>query len=90
MSLSARRWIADAGERLKAFEFAMIAATAGHSPQEELWGALRARDFLNIVQDVTTWSPTNFESFKAPCPATVYYHSGARFLPPIPACEAVT
>jgi len=82
-SFGARRWIADAGERLKAFEVAMIAATAGYAPPEELWGPLSPRDFLNIVQDVTTWSLTNFESFKAPCPATIYYHSWAPFLPPI-------
>ena len=60
-----------------------MAATAGYSPPEEQWGPLSARDFLNIVHDVTTWSLTNFESFKAPCPATVYYHNWAPFLPPI-------
>jgi hypothetical protein len=32
---------------------------------------------------VTTWSLTNFENFKAPCPATVYYQTWAPFLPPI-------
>jgi hypothetical protein len=82
-SSGARWWIADAGERLKAFEAAIIAATAGYSPPDEQWGSLRARDFLNIVQDVTTWSLTNFENFKAPCPATVYYQTWAPFLPPI-------
>ena len=70
-----RPWIPDAGERLKAFEAAVLAATAGFPPPEERWGPLGARDFLNVVHDVTTWSLTNFESFKAPCPATVYYHS---------------
>ena len=32
---------------------------------------------------VTELSLTNFESFKAPCPATVYYHDWAPLLPPI-------
>jgi len=82
-SSGSRWWIPDAGERLKAFEAAIIAATAGYSPPDEQWGSLRARDFLNIVQDVTTWSLTNFENFKAPCPATVYYQTWAPFLPPI-------
>jgi hypothetical protein len=80
---SARWWIADAGDRLKALEAAIIAATAGYSPPDEQWGSLRARDFLNIVQDVTTWSLTNFENFKAPRPATVYYQTWAPLLPPI-------
>jgi hypothetical protein len=40
-SSGARRWIPDAGERLKAFEAAMIAATAGYSPPEEQWGVTR-------------------------------------------------
>jgi len=61
----------------------VVAATAGYSPPTEQWGLLSARDFLNIVHDVTTWSLTTFESFKAPCPATVYYHDWAPFLPPI-------
>lgn len=82
-SSSGHRWIADAGERLRAFEAAVVAAAAGYSPPEEQWGLLSAQDFLNVVHDVTTWSLTNFESFKAPCPATVYYHSWAPFLPPI-------
>jgi hypothetical protein len=82
-SCSGHRWISDAGDRLKAFEAAVVAATAGYSPPTEQWGLLSARDFLNIVHDVTTWSLTNFESFKAPCPATVYYHDWAPFLPPI-------
>jgi hypothetical protein len=82
-SSGARRWIPDAGERLKAFETAVIAAAAGYSPPEEQWGLLSARDFLNVVHDVTTWSLTNFKSFKAPCPATVYYQDWAPFLPPI-------
>jgi hypothetical protein len=50
----------------------VVAATAGYSPPTERWGLLSARDFLNIVRDVTTCSLTNFESFKAPCPASVY------------------
>jgi hypothetical protein len=78
-----RRWIPDTGERLKAFEAALAAATAGFSPPEERWGPLSARDFLNVVHDVTTWSLTNFENFRAPCPATIYYHDWAPFLPPI-------
>lgn len=82
-SSSGHRWISDAGERLKAFEATVMAATTGCSPAEEQWGRLSARDFLNIVQDVTTWSLTNFENFKAPCPATVYYHDWAPFLPPV-------
>jgi hypothetical protein len=82
-SSSGHRWISDAGERLKAFEAAVMAATAGYSPPEVQWGLLSARDFQNIVHDVTTWSLTNFESFKAPCPATVYYQDWAPFLPPI-------
>ncbi len=80
---SPRPWIPDAGERLKAFEAAMVAATAGFSPPEELWGPLSARDFLNVVHDVTTWSLTNFENFRALCPASVYYQDWAPFLPPI-------
>jgi hypothetical protein len=82
-SFGARRWIPDAGERLQAFEAAVVVATAGYSPPEVQWGVLNARDFLNVVYDVRTWSLTNFESFKAPCPATVYYHDWAPFLPPI-------
>ena len=82
-SRSGHRWISDAGERLKAFEAAVMAAVAGDPPPEEQWGQIGAADFLNIVRDVTTWSLSNFESFKAPCPATVYYHDWAPFLPPI-------
>jgi hypothetical protein len=78
-----RRWIPDAGARLRSFEAAVVGAAAGYLPSEEQWGILSAGDFLNVVHDVSTWSLTNFEAFKAPCPASVYYHDWAPFLPPI-------
>ncbi len=78
-----RSRIPDAGERRKAFETAVVAATAGHAPPAEQWGQLGAREFLNVVHDVTTWSPTNFESFKSPFPATLDYQDWAPYLPPI-------
>lgn len=82
-SCSGHRWISDAGDRLKAFEAAVMAAAAGYAPPEDQWGPLGAPEFLNVVHDVTTWSLTNFDNFKAPCPATVYYQDWAPFLPPI-------
>lgn len=75
-----QRRIPGAAEHLKAFEATVIAATAGYPPPEEQWGALSAPDFLNVVYDVTTWSLTNFESFRAPCLATVYYQDWAPYL----------
>jgi hypothetical protein len=37
-SSGAHRWIPDAGDRLKAFEAAVVAATAAYSPPTEQWG----------------------------------------------------
>jgi hypothetical protein len=77
------QWIPDAGEYLKSLEAAIIGATAGHAPVEEEWGPIGAREFLNVVYDVTTWSLENFEEFKAPCPANMRYVDWASFLPPL-------
>jgi hypothetical protein len=55
-------------------------------PQSDIFSsfhALSARDILKVVYHVTTWSLTNFENFRARCPATVYYQDWAPFLPPI-------
>jgi hypothetical protein len=76
-------WIPEAGACLKSLEAAVVGATAGRSPPEEEWGPIGAREFLNVVHDVTTWSLQNFEDFRAPCPANVHYVDWAPFLPPL-------
>jgi hypothetical protein len=58
-------WIPEAGACLKSLEAAVVGATAGRSPPEEEWGPIGAREFLNVVHDVTTWSLQNFEDFRA-------------------------
>ena len=40
-------------------------AIAGQSPNPFDWGSITAPEFLQIVHDVTSWSLTNFEAFKA-------------------------
>jgi hypothetical protein len=76
-------WIPEAGGCLKSLEAAIVDATAGRTPPEEKWGPIGSREFLNVVHDVTTWSLQNFEQFRAPCPANVYYVDWAPFLPPL-------
>ncbi len=76
-------WISEAGACLKSLEAAIVGATAGRTPPEEEWGPIGAREFLNVVHDVTTWSLQNFEQFRAPCPANVHYVDWAPFLPPL-------
>ena len=46
-------------------ELVIRCAIGGEAPDASTWGALRASDFLQIVQDVTSWALTNFEAFKA-------------------------
>jgi TniQ len=46
-------------------EMVVRRAIAGDAPDTFTWGPLRANDFLQIVQDVTSWALTNFEAFKA-------------------------
>jgi hypothetical protein len=40
-------------------------ALAGNSPNRLLWGNLSAGEFLTVLDDVTTWSPTHFEPVTA-------------------------
>ena len=76
-------WIPETGACLKSLEAAVVGATAGRTPPEEEWGPIGAREFLNVVHDVTNWSLQNFEQFRAPCPANVHYADWAPFLPPL-------
>ena len=41
------------------------AAIAGTAPNPLLWGTLTAASFLMILDDVTTWALTHFESFRS-------------------------
>jgi hypothetical protein len=41
------------------------AAIAGTAPNPLLWGALTAASFLTILDDVTTWALTHFESVRS-------------------------
>jgi hypothetical protein len=52
-------------------EMVVRRAIAGDAPDAFNWGPLRANDFLQIVQDVTSWALTNFEAFKARSDAIV-------------------
>jgi hypothetical protein len=74
-------WIPQAGACLKSLQAAILGAATGRTPPEEEWGPIGAREFLNVVHDVTTWSLQNFEQFRAPCPANVHYVDWAPFLP---------
>ena len=40
-------------------------AIAGEAPSSHDWGTLTPSEFLQVAHDVTTWSLTNFEAFKA-------------------------
>jgi hypothetical protein len=46
-------------------ETAIDRALGGHDPDNRIWGPLSASEFLIVVQDVTTWSLSNFECFCA-------------------------
>jgi hypothetical protein len=37
----------------------------GRDPASRIWGFIGASDFLDVVQDVTTWALSNIESFHA-------------------------
>jgi TniQ len=50
---------------IEEMEMVIWRAISGESPDFCTWGPLRADDFLQIVQDVTSWALTNFEAFKA-------------------------
>ena len=50
---------------IEEMEMVIRRAIAGEAPDAFTWGPLRANDFLQIVQDVTSWALTNFEAFKA-------------------------
>ena len=78
---------------MKATETAIDGAIAGRAPNATDWGRLSAPDFLRIVQDITTWSLTNFEAFKSRPPSekvptdtslweTPYYKLSYRYQPP--------
>jgi hypothetical protein len=43
----------------------IASALAGNSPNRLLWGNLSAGEFLAVLDDVTTWSLTHFESVTA-------------------------
>lgn len=43
----------------------VASALAGDSPNRLLWGTLSAREFLTVLDDVTTWSLTHFEPVTA-------------------------
>lgn len=44
---------------------AIEGALEGRDPDSRVWGFIGASDFLGVVQDVTTWALSNFESFHA-------------------------
>jgi hypothetical protein len=46
-------------------ERALADALAGTTPNRLVWGNLMAREFLTVVDDVTTWSLTHFEPVSA-------------------------
>lgn len=46
-------------------EKAIDRALHGHDPDRRVWGFISASDFLDVVQDVTTWALSNFECFHA-------------------------
>jgi hypothetical protein len=46
-------------------EHAITDALEGISPNRLVWGNLTAEEFLTVVDDVTTWSLTNFEPVSA-------------------------
>jgi hypothetical protein len=46
-------------------ERAVANALAGITPNRLVWGNLTAREFLTVVDDVTTWSLTHFEPVSA-------------------------
>jgi hypothetical protein len=46
-------------------ERAVAKALAGITPNRLLWGNLTAKEFLTVVDDVTTWSLTHFEPVSA-------------------------
>jgi hypothetical protein len=46
-------------------EAALDRAIRGQAPRRDQWGPLTAGEFLQIVQDVTTWALTNFEPHPA-------------------------
>ena len=46
-------------------EKAAAAAIAGTAPNPLLWGTLTAASFLIILEDVTTWALTHFESVRS-------------------------
>lgn len=61
----------------KEMELTIGRAISGEAPNPDDWGDLTASAFLQVVHDVTTWSLTNFESFKAR-PASEDPPSGTR------------
>ena len=76
-------WLPCVEPILTAVEATVVRATGGLPPDEDEWGALDADGFLHVVDDVTTWSLTNFELFRAPCPADVFVSKSAPVLPNI-------
>jgi hypothetical protein len=46
-------------------ERVVVKALAGTSPNRLFWGNLTAEEFLTVLDDVTTWSPTHFEPVSA-------------------------
>jgi hypothetical protein len=50
---------------IEEMEMVIRRAIAGGAPDAFTWSPLRANDFLQIVQDVTSWALTNFEALKA-------------------------
>lgn len=68
---------------LVSVEATVVRATGGLPPDEDDWGGLDADGFLQVVDDVTTWSLTSFEIFRAPCPADVFVAKSAPVLPSI-------
>lgn len=50
---------------IEEMELVIRRAIAGERPDASTWGPLCANEFLQIVEDVTSWALTNFEAFKA-------------------------
>ena len=67
----------DLTQILNEMELTIGRAILGEAPDPDDWGDLTASSFLQVVLDVTTWSLTNFESFKAR-PASEDPPSGTR------------